>query len=173
MPWWLFFIAMRKEKILVEEELLSDRVIKYVSAREDEEFGKVTVTSLAKSFAIDRFKLLRAFKAEKGMTLDAFLMQEKMCRCAFLLMSDMDITVKDLSVLMGFCTCNYFIKVFKKYFGLLPGEYKEFKTRRSGIVDRREGLPDRIMNPNGSIPPYGDRRKGPGERGNACLGIKP
>ncbi|HLP58878.1 MAG TPA: helix-turn-helix domain-containing protein [Candidatus Deferrimicrobium sp.] len=155
---------MRKEKIQVEEESLPDRVIRYVATREDGDFATLSVTSLAEKFEINRFKLLRVFKAEKKMTLDAFLLQEKMCRCSFILMSDMEITVKELAKLMGYCTCNYFIQVFKKYFGIVPGDYKEFKTKRSGIVDRRLGPTDRRINPNAPIPKCGDRRKGQKDR---------
>ena len=177
-PWLLYFNGgqikndtMRKEKLQVEEESLSERLIKYVTTREDEDFAGLSVTSLARRFNIDRFKLSRTFKAEKKMTLDYYLLQEKMFRCAFILMSDRGITVKELARIMGFCTCDYFIQVFKKYFGIVPGQYKEFKTQRSGLADRRIGLPDRRVNANGPIPKSGDRRlgskarrMGPGER---------
>ncbi|MCU0286460.1 MAG: helix-turn-helix domain-containing protein [Acidobacteria bacterium] len=156
---------MRKEKILVEEEeTLADRVIRYVSTRDDADFGGLTVTSLEKVFGMSRFKLLRKFKAEKNMKLETFLLQEKMSRCSFILISDREITLEALAKLMGYCTCNYFSKVFRKYFGIMPGDYKEFKTRRSGVVDRRVGELDRRVNTNGSIPPCGERRKGEKDR---------
>ena len=120
----------------MKEETLSDQVIKFIVSREDEEFVSLTVKRLAQKFKISRFKLLRTFKAEKKMTLEFYLSQEKMCRCAFLLISDKDITVKEVSKQMGFCTCDYFIRVFKKYFGLLPGQYKEYKNSRWVFFDR-------------------------------------
>ena len=124
----------------VEEETLSDRVIKFITTQEDEDFVGLSVSSLARKFKIDRSKLSRTFKAEKNMTLEFCLMQEKMFRCAFILMSDRDITVKEVSELMGFCTCDYFIQVFKKYFGIVPGQYKEYKTRWSGKNRRSEEI---------------------------------
>ncbi len=155
---------MPNGKLQMNEERLSDRLIKYVTTQEDEDFAGISVTSLAKRFKVDRFKLSRTFKAEKKMTLDYYLLQEKMFRCAFILMSDREISVKELARIMGFCTCDYFIQVFKKYFGIVPGQYKEFKTQRSGIADRRVGLPDRRVNANGPIPKSGDRRIGPKDR---------
>ncbi len=142
----------------VEKETLSDRVIKFITTRDDKDFVALSVSSLAQKFKMDRFKLSRTFKAEKNMTLEFCLMQEKMLRCAFILMLNRDITVKEVSKLMGFCTCDYFIQVFKKYFGLVPGRYKEYKTRRGGMKDRRVGEPDRRKNPDGLIPAAGDRR---------------
>lgn len=153
-----------EKKREIAEESFSDRVIRYIATRGDEDFALLSVSRLAREFKVDRYKLSRSFKAEKNVTLENYLLQEKMCRCAFLLMADRNITVREVSEIMGFCTCDYFIQVFKKYFGIVPGQYKEYKTRRSGSEDRRTGPPDRRQNPNGPLPNCGDRRKGPKDR---------
>jgi len=147
-----------------KEDNFSERVIKYIATRSDEEFARLSVASIARKFETDRYRLSRTFKAEKGVTLENYLLQEKMCRCAFLLMGDRGTTVKEVSELMGFCTCDYFIQVFKRYFGIVPGQYKDYKTRRSGLEDRRTGPPDRRKNPDGPLPECGERRKGPRDR---------
>ncbi len=148
----------------LKEDNFSDRVIKYIATRCDEDFAGLSVASLARRFKTDRYKLSRTFKAEMNVTLENYLLQEKMCRCAFLLMGDRNTTVKEVSSLMGFCTCDYFIQVFKKYFGIVPGQYKDYKTRRSGLEDRRTNEPDRRENPDGPLPDCGDRRTGPEDR---------
>jgi AraC-like DNA-binding protein len=56
-----------------------------------------------------------------------------MARAAFLLKTFEDITVKEVSRRIGFCTCDYFIRKFKQYYGVAPGRYKEFKTMSNGI----------------------------------------
>jgi AraC-like DNA-binding protein len=162
----------------MKEETLSDRVIKFIMTLDDEAFAVLTVTALAQEFNISRFKLLRTFKAEKRMTLECYLLQEKMSRCAFLLMSDRDITVKKVAEQMGFCTCDYFIQVFKKYFGLLPGQYKEYKTQRSG-ENRRSEEADRRKSPGEGVRESGDRRKegrdrrkGPNDRRKSSSSLK-
>jgi len=152
---------MNKEN---KEDNFSERVIKYIATRCDEEFARLSVASIARKFKTDRYRLSRTFKAEKGVTLENYLLQEKMCRCAFLLMGDRSTTVKEVSSLMGFCTCDYFIQVFKKYFGIVPGQYKEYKTRRSELEDRRTGPPDRRENPDDVFPECDDRRTGPKDR---------
>lgn len=155
---------MRKEKLQVEEESLSERLIRYIATRKDEEFGALSVSSLADAFNIHRSKLSRTFKSERNITLDDHLSNEKMYRSAFILMSGEEISIKELARLMGFRTDDYFVRVFKRYFGLSPRQYKEYKTERSGIEDRRVGLPDRRTNPDGPVPATGDRRKGPKDR---------
>jgi AraC-like DNA-binding protein len=155
---------MVKGKTQMSEERISDRLIRYIATRSDEQFGALTVSSLAEEFKIDRFKLSRTFKAERKTTLDDFLANEKMYRSAFIILSGEKVPIKELARLMGFRSADYFVRVFRQFFGLTPRQYKEYKTERSGIEDRRVGLPDRRTNPNGPIPVTGDRRKGAKDR---------
>lgn len=140
---------------------LAERVIKYILSRRHEEFPLLSVSMLARTFGTDRYKLLREFKKEIDMTLEYYLNQERMCRCGFILLSNPDIAVKEVSKMMGFCTSDYFIQVFKKFYGIVPGQFREVRTKRSGR-DRRSS--DRHRNPGGKIPPNGKPRKGPKDR---------
>lgn len=115
---------------------LYDQVVKYVMSITDEEFAKLSVAVLAYSLKINRFKLSRQFKSQSDMTLEEFLFKEKMARAAFLLKSFENITVKEVSRRIGFCTCDYFIRRFKQYYGVAPGRYKEFKTMFHGYRQR-------------------------------------
>jgi AraC-like DNA-binding protein len=156
--------SMRRKK--VKGETFSDRVIRYIITRHNEEFAILSVQSLAREFKVDRYKLLRTFKKETNMTLESYLLQERMSRCAFLLMADKRITIKAVSEIMGFCTPDYFIQVFKKYFGIAPGLYKEYKTRRTGR-ERRTHAPDRRSDrrtTDCNPPKKEDRRKGTRDR---------
>lgn len=155
---------MGKNNTQMSEDRLSDRLIRYIATRSDEQFGALSVSSLAKEFKIDRFKLSRTFKAERNTTLDDFLANEKMYRSAFIILSGENVPTKELARLMGFRSNDYFVRVFRQFFGLSPRQYKEYKTGRSGIEDRRLGPPDRRTNPNGPIPATGERRQGPKDR---------
>ncbi len=112
---------------------LYDRVVEHVMSVTDDEFANLSVAVLAYSLKINRFKLTRQFKSQCDMTVEEFLFKEKMTRAAFLLKAFEDITVKEVSRRIGFCTCDYFIRKFKQYYGVAPGRYKEFKTMFSGI----------------------------------------
>jgi AraC-like DNA-binding protein len=106
-----------------------NRVVEHVMSVTDEQFVDLSVAGLACSLQIDRFKLSRQFKSQSDMTLEEFLFKEKMARAAFLLKTFDDITVKEVSRRIGFCTCDYFIRKFKQHYGVAPGKYKEFKCR--------------------------------------------
>lgn len=125
------------------ESKISEQVVQYVLTLKDELFMKVSVNKLAKHFEIERCKLSRLFKFEKEMTLERFLFQEKMFRAAHLLLSGSKLSIRQVSDKLGFCTCDYFIRKFKEYYGVVPGKYRDFKTKRSGLKDRRTSTEDR------------------------------
>jgi len=112
----------------MENKNVSDLVIRHVMTVTDKEFADLSVGTLAYSFKIDRYKLSRQFKRQTAMTLEDFLLKEKMTRSAFLLKAQREITVKEVSQRIGFCTSDYFIRKFRKFFGIAPGRYKAFKN---------------------------------------------
>ena len=105
-----------------------NRVVEHVMRLADEEFANLSVAVLAHSFKLNRYKLSRQFKRQSDMTLEEFLFKEKMARAAFLLKTFEGITVKEVSRRIGFCTCDYFIRRFRQYYGVAPGRYREFKA---------------------------------------------
>jgi AraC-like DNA-binding protein len=112
----------------MENNNFSDYIIKYVMTMTDREFAELSVGTLAYSLKTDRFRLTRQFKRQTAMTLEDFIFKEKMTRAAFLLKAYRDITVKEISERVGFCTSDYFIRRFRSFYGIAPGRYREFKS---------------------------------------------
>lgn len=113
----------------MEDREISDRVIQHVLTMSDKNLGEQTVTKLARFLGMDRYKLSREFKRQKGITVEYFLYREKMTRAAFLLMIRRNISIREVAKKLGFCTYDYFSRKFKQYYGVVPGKFKEFKTR--------------------------------------------
>jgi two-component system response regulator YesN len=124
----LFFEKVGGNKM--ENENVSELVIKYVMTVTDRKFAGLSVGTLAYSFKIDRCKLSRQFKRQTAMTLESFLFKEKMARASFLLKAYGDITVKEIAERIGYCNSDYFIRKFRKFYGVAPGRYREFKSTR-------------------------------------------
>ncbi|MFC2141196.1 helix-turn-helix transcriptional regulator, partial [Acidobacteriota bacterium] len=137
------------------------RVVEHVMSVTDDEFANLSVAVLACSLKINRFKLSRQFRSQSDMTLEEFLFKEKMARAAFLLKTFQDITVKEVSRRIGFCTCDYFIRKFKQYYGVAPGRYKEFKIMSNGIGEQKSVCkgPGKLV-PHSKTPETGDWSKG-------------
>jgi AraC-like DNA-binding protein len=112
----------------MDNKNIFDQVLRYVMTVADEEFAAISVGTLAHLFNVERSKLTRQFKRQTGLTLEDFLFKEKMARAAFLLKAHGDITVKEVSKKIGFCTSDYFIRRFREYYGIVPGRYRELKS---------------------------------------------
>lgn len=103
-------------------KLVND-VARYVRANIS---GRTSVEDMARSMFISRTHLAARFKRESGMTLTDFILGEKIEEAKRLL------TYTDKSLLaigeyLGFSSQSHFTKVFKKYSGKTPSEYRSAK----------------------------------------------
>lgn len=115
-------MATRKFK---DSKSLSDRVVEFVLSRDIDQLAVLTVESIALNLDINRSHLSRTFKSEKDFTLEEFVFKTKIISAASMLKEQPDITIKEIARRMGFCRCDYFIRIFKRYFGTTPAKYRE------------------------------------------------
>jgi AraC-like DNA-binding protein len=71
----------------------------------------------------------RSFTAEKNFTIEEFIFKIKIIRAASMLKEDPKITIKEVARRIGFCRCDYFIRIFKRYFGTTPARYRELARK--------------------------------------------
>lgn len=103
---------------------LSDQVIEYVLQCRDEELAALSVAKIAKAFNVSESYLARKFKTDKCFTPGKFIFKERMFRAAHLLQENRELTIKSLAERMGFYDYDYFIRIFKKYYGIPPSRYR-------------------------------------------------
>jgi two-component system response regulator YesN len=108
---------------------LSDRVIEFVLKCTDEELGALSVTKLARKFAVSESFLSRKFRHSKPCTIGKYIFRERMFRAASLLRENKHATLKSLSETIGFYDYEYFVRVFKKFYGVLPSQYRNCKKK--------------------------------------------
>jgi len=104
---------------------LSDQVVEFVLTRTIDELSTLTVEQVANYIDVNRSHLSRSFRAEKNFTLEEFVFKIKIIRAAALLKENPKATIKNISDKMGFCRCDYFIRIFKQYFGTTPAKYRD------------------------------------------------
>lgn len=80
------------------------------------------VDAFAKKMATSRRQLLRKFKGVAGCTPKFFIHTLRLKRAAQLL-KDSQMTVSEVTYAVGYCDLKHFRAVFRKQFGVLPGEY--------------------------------------------------
>jgi AraC-like DNA-binding protein len=146
-------------KALIEE------VVAFILTRRDEELAILNVAKLSVIFRLDRCLLARKFKYHKKMTLEYYLCREKIIRATFLLVYQVGVSISQVAERMGFCSCQYFSRVFEKFCGIKPRKYRKYQQLRSGEKDRRvvEVVTRRvnIQRQSVGLPEW---RKNPGER---------
>lgn len=84
----------------------------------------ITTDALAKTCGINRTYLCKRFQEETGSTLGQYVTQLKMAEARRL----MDITgksISDISAYLGYSSQSHFQRVFRKHFGITPGEYRK------------------------------------------------
>ena len=111
---------------------ISDRVVEYVLTRNLEELSVLSVENIAHNLDINRSHLSRTFKQEKNSTIEEFISKIKIVRSAALLKENDALTIKNISKKMGFCRVDYFIRIFKLYFGTTPARYRELIRANPG-----------------------------------------
>jgi AraC-like DNA-binding protein len=84
----------------------------------------ISVERMAEEFYISRPYLSAKFKKETGQTLTDFILSEKAEEAKRLLRYS-DKSLLAISSYLGFSSQSHFIRVFRKYAGVNPGEYLE------------------------------------------------
>ena len=83
-----------------------------------------SVEELSSDVGMHRMNLYRKIQSIAGMTPSEFIRTMRLKRAAQLLKSDPNLTVSEISDMVGFNTQKYFTKYFKEMFGVTPSQYR-------------------------------------------------
>lgn len=83
-----------------------------------------TVQKVSEHIKIDRTYLFRLFKEETGMSVLSYINKCRISK-ATIMLSDKNISIKDVAYSVGFVDQMYFSKVFKKIRSCTPSEYRK------------------------------------------------
>lgn len=86
---------------------------------------KVTMDALAAHLGLSRARMFEVFKKETGLSPNDYLQRHRV-ECCKGLLSETDRTITDIALATGFGSSQYFSRVFRKYCGMTP---MEFRTR--------------------------------------------
>lgn len=97
---------------------LSAQIIDYVENHSD----VVTLQSVAKHFGYHPNYISNLLHKETGRTFSKIILQKRMERTV-LLMKNTDLSLEEISEMLGYSNHSNFFKAFKEYFGKTPREY--------------------------------------------------
>ncbi len=111
----------------LDQQLLDESVRIIEENMENKDFD---IDMWCREIAIGRTRLGTKIKAITGLTLNDFIIQTKLRKCASLL-EKTDLTIAEISWKTGFSSSSYMGKNFKDYFGVTPLQYRKTKNASS------------------------------------------
>lgn len=102
-----------------------DDIVKFIQNNFESE---ITVLDLAKKYAINADYLSSVFKQKTGKNIIKYLMEiriEKACR----LLQETQLSITDISYMVGYTDRQYFNRVFRKVMKMSPIEYRNMKKQ--------------------------------------------
>lgn len=106
-----------------ERSTTSNQVVKAILAIVDQEIDRdITLHMVADRMYVNSSYLSRLFKQETGVPFSAYVLERKMEKAKSILQEGGK--VYDAARLVGYRDVSYFTKVFRKYWGVTPGEMK-------------------------------------------------
>lgn len=114
----------RKMRRVKTEKVCSKRILCAMDYISEHLHNRIRIEEVAEYLQISPAYLSRAFKAETGMTFTDYINRKKVEEATGLL-SYSEYNDLEISNLLGFSSQSYFIKIFKKYTGTTPRDYKK------------------------------------------------
>jgi AraC-like DNA-binding protein len=106
---------------VADEDATVRRVVEHIHSNLEK---PLTVPDLAEVSGFSRAHFSRMFTSSEGVPPAEFVLQERMRRAARLLSGQAALPVKEIAILTGFEDPNYFAKVFRRFFGTSPTEFR-------------------------------------------------
>ncbi|MFD0714169.1 response regulator [Paenibacillus sp. GCM10027626] len=124
-----YFSSENQEEMTSDRRMTIKRVQEYIHVHLDKD---VTLATLADHVHLHPVYLSKIFKLETGEGLKEYLHKVRMDRAIYLLKNS-ELKIFEITSQVGYLNTAYFIKIFKKQFGMTPQEYRdEHKISSSG-----------------------------------------
>lgn len=114
----------RRMQKIRNSKIYSKQIVKAITYISEHLHSKIMLSDVSNYLNISDAYLSRVFKKETGMSFKEYVNYEKATAAANLLRYS-DYSDLEISNLFCFSSQSYFIKIFRKYLGMTPKEYKK------------------------------------------------
>ena len=108
--------------IRANRSMLSVKIEQYITENIEK---KIHIEDICDKFFISKSTLYRLFRTEFETTVNDFIQFKRLQHAKELLKNKRELDISQVSDLCGFNDYNYFIRIFKKEFGVTPLQYKK------------------------------------------------
>lgn len=120
--------AVAESKALNNYSLLIRNIVIYIDSNYAKE---ISLSGIAENSHVSKEHLSRLFKKETGVTITEYVANAR-CKKAAELLNTTALTISEISELVGYSDNNYFVKIFKKCYGMTPSQYRRCGTGSPG-----------------------------------------
>lgn len=106
------------------------RVLPALSFLEANYSEKFTLRRAAQLCGLGPYQFSRVFKHEQGITFREFLIVHRLSK-AIRMLEHSDVSVTEVAFSVGFNDLSYFARMFRRYLGVCPSDYRRDKENRS------------------------------------------
>ncbi len=108
----------------VEEKHISSDDLTYACRYMQKHYNEdITIEELASKIHLNKSYFIRKFKAKFGVSPLKYLINIKLNN-AKIFLRDTNYTIEEIAYLCGFCSSSHFSLIFKREFGITPGDYR-------------------------------------------------
>ncbi|WP_010249942.1 AraC family transcriptional regulator [Acetivibrio cellulolyticus] len=115
------FSSAPKDTLILPDNNNIDDIVMYIFSNYQQ---KITLLELSKIFHINRTSMNQAFTKMTGFSVMTFLIRHRI-QVAQLLLRDTMLTISEVSERVGFNDLTHFTRMFKKYAGETPSDYRK------------------------------------------------
>ena len=120
------FVNLGKEKVVTTR--YSDEIEKVVHYVYQNIFKQITLEEVSQSVYLSPNYLSSKFKKEVGLSFSDFVNQTKVNESKYLLLHS-NTSLSDIALIFNYCNQSYYTRLFKKFTGVTPLEYKNSNTK--------------------------------------------
>ena len=113
----------RKDAFLPPETSIFSQIAKYIDQHYAEE---ISIEQLVKLFYISPYHLSHMFKQKTGYSVKQYILRRRIGEAQIRLVNTQD-SVQAISEAVGFEDASYFSRIFSKYIGFTPTEYRKYR----------------------------------------------
>ena len=118
--------AGRKEAYVTQADSTFGRVARYIDQHYAED---CSIEQLGHLFYLSPYHLSHMFRQKTGYSLKQYVLRRRIGEAQMRLVNSLD-SVQTIAEAVGFEDASYFSRIFSKYIGLTPTEYRRFRTGR-------------------------------------------
>ena len=127
---------MKKRLRFYPDHVMSKEIKQALAFIDSHYKENIRLTLIAEKVCMSSYYFSRLFKKEVGVNLSQYILHKRL-ETAKQMLAETERSIIDISVSVGFREHNYFGKIFKKFMGATPSEYRKKST---ALEEERKGV---------------------------------